>query len=233
MAIQKLPVRFAVDRAGFVGADGATHCGAFDLAYLCCLPGMVVMAPADEAELMHAVATAVAIDDGPSAFRYPRGEGVGVELPERGVPWKIGKGRIVLEGTAVAILSLGTRLAEALNAAEELNTRGLSTTVADARFAKPLDHDLIRRLAENHEVLLTVEEGSAGRFGAHVSQFMTSEGLLDNGLRFRTLVMPDEFVDQDSPAAQYERAGLTATTIVETALKALGRSEKPKKAKRA
>lgn len=233
VAIQKLPVRFAIDRAGFVGADGATHCGAYDLAYLCCLPGFVVMSPSDEAELMHAVATAVSIDDGPCAFRYPRGEGVGVEMPERGEAWEIGKGRVVREGTAVAILSLGTRLAESLKAAEELTAMGLSTTVADARFAKPLDHDLIRQLATHHEVLLTVEEGSAGGFGAHVSQFMTGEGLLDNGLKFRTLVMPDVFVDQDSPATQYERAGLTASNLVETVLKALGRNAKPKKAKRA
>ncbi|MCG8511563.1 MAG: 1-deoxy-D-xylulose-5-phosphate synthase, partial [Rhodospirillales bacterium] len=233
VAIQKLPVRFAIDRAGFVGADGATHCGAFDLAYLCCLPGMVVMSPSDEAELMHMVATAATIDDGPSAIRYPRGEGVGVEMPDAGTPLEIGKGRIVREGSTVAILSLGTRLAEALNAAEELAARGLSATVADARFAKPLDEALISDLAKNHEVLITVEEGSVGGFGSHVSHFIANAGLLDGGLKLRTLAMPDRFMDQDAPAKQYEAAGLNADHIVSAAMQALGKTEKAKKASRA
>jgi 1-deoxy-D-xylulose-5-phosphate synthase len=222
VALQSLPVRFAVDRAGLVGADGPTHAGAFDLAYLCCLPGFVVMAAADEAELMHMVATAASIDDRPCAFRYPRGEGVGVDLPAIGTPLAIGKGRIVREGTKVAILSLGTRLKEAIKAAEELASRGLSTTVADARFAKPLDHDLIRRLAHEHPVLITVEEGSAGGFAAHVMQFMATEGLLDGGLRFRPMTLPDIFQDQDKPELQYDLAHLNARHIVETALRALG-----------
>ncbi len=226
VAIQGLPVRFAIDRAGFVGADGSTHCGAYDLAYLCCLPGMVVMAAADEAELVHMVATAAAIDDRPSAFRYPRGEGVGIELPPRGEPLEIGKGRVLREGTAVALLSIGTRLQETLKAAEELAAMGLSTTVADARFAKPLDEDLIRRLAKEHEVLITVEEGSAGGFGAHVMQFMAHEGLLDNGLKFRPMVMPDLFLDQDKPFDQYEKAALNARHIAAVALAALGRADK-------
>ena len=233
VAVQNLPVRFAIDRAGYVGADGATHCGAFDLAYLCCLPGFVVMAAADEAELVHMVATAVAIDDGPSAFRYPRGEGVGVELPATGVPLEIGKGRILREGGKVAILSLGTRLVEALKAAEELAARGLPTTVADARFAKPLDQDLIRRLAKEHEVLLTVEEGSTGGFGAHVAHFLAHQGLLDNGLKFRPMTMPDVFLDQDTVANQYDMAGLSARHIVGVALTALGLPEAVVKGKRA
>ncbi|MCP5371578.1 MAG: 1-deoxy-D-xylulose-5-phosphate synthase [Hyphomicrobiales bacterium] len=223
VAIQKLPVRFAIDRAGLVGADGQTHAGAFDLAYLCCLPGFTVMAPADEAELVHMIATAAAIDDGPSAVRYPRGEGVGVDLPERGQVLPIGRGRVVREGSAVAILSLGPRLAQALQAADDLAARGLSCTVADARFAKPIDTDLIRDLAGRHEVLVTVEEGSVGGFAAQVAQFLATEGLLDHGLKFRPMVLPDTFLDQDAPAKQYETAGLTAADIVATALGALGR----------
>jgi 1-deoxy-D-xylulose-5-phosphate synthase len=225
VAIQKLPVRFAVDRAGLVGADGATHAGAFDLAYLCCLPGMVVMAAGDEADLVHMIATAVQIDDRPSAFRYPRGEGMGVEMPERGQPLPIGKGRILREGTKVALLSLGGRLGEAGKAAEELAARGLSTTVADARFAKPLDEDLIRRLAREHEVMITIEEGSVGGFGSHVMQLMALEGLLESGLKFRPMTLPDVFLDHDSPEVQYDRAGLTARHIVSMSLKALGRAK--------
>ncbi|MEE9316748.1 MAG: 1-deoxy-D-xylulose-5-phosphate synthase, partial [Rhodospirillales bacterium] len=224
VAIQSLPVRFAIDRAGYVGADGSTHCGAFDLPYLCTLPGFIVMAPSDEAELIHMTATAVTIDDRPSAIRYPRGEGVGVELPSRGTPLPIGKGRVVREGTTVAILSLGARLAEATKAAEELAAMGLSTTVADARFAKPLDEDLIRRLAREHEVLLTVEEGSAGGFAAHVLQFMTNEGLMENGLKVRVMTMPDEFFENDKPDHQYELAGLKAPHMVAHILAALGRT---------
>ncbi len=225
VAIQKLPVRFALDRAGLVGADGATHAGAYDLAYLCCLPGFVVMAPSDEAELVHMVATAVGIDDGPSAIRYPRGEGVGIELPAKGEALEIGKGRIVREGSTVAILSLGTRLQESLAAAEDLAARGLSTTVADARFAKPIDKDLIRQLAENHEVLVTIEEGATGGFAAHVMQFMADKGLLDNGLKFRAMTLPDVFAEQDTPSKQHETVGLTAPHIVSKVLCALGRQE--------
>jgi 1-deoxy-D-xylulose-5-phosphate synthase len=222
VALQTLPVRFAIDRAGLVGADGATHAGAFDLAYLCCLPGFVVMAAGDEADLVHMVATAAALDDRPSAFRYPRGEGLGIELPGQGVPLEIGKGRIMREGTKIAILSLGGRLAESMKAADELAARGLSTTLADARFAKPLDHDLIRRLANEHEVMITIEEGAAGGFAAHVMQFLATEGLLDSGLRLRPMVLPDVFIDQDTPESQYDQAGLNARHIVATALKALG-----------
>tara|TARA_Y100000031_G_scaffold153818_1_gene199951 strand:- start:1392 stop:3326 length:1935 start_codon:yes stop_codon:yes gene_type:complete len=225
VAIQSLPVRFAIDRAGYVGADGCTHCGAFDLPYLCTLPGFVVMASADEAELMHMIATAAAIDDRPSAIRYPRGEGVGVELPSRGQALEIGKGRVLREGSTVAILSLGTRLGEALKAAEELAAMGLSPTVADARFAKPLDEDLIRRLATGHEVLLTIEEGSAGGFSAHVLQFLANEGLLENGLKVRVMTMPDEFVDHNKPDTQYEMAGLKAPHMVANVLAALGRAD--------
>ncbi|WP_417412084.1 1-deoxy-D-xylulose-5-phosphate synthase [Hoeflea sp.] len=221
VAIQKLPVRFPIDRAGFVGADGATHAGSFDTTYLACLPGFVVMAASDEAELKHMVRTAVAYDDGPISFRYPRGEGVGVEMPERGQILEIGKGRIVREGTKVALLSFGTRLAECLVAAEDLNAAGLSTTVADARFAKPLDHDLIRQLARHHEVLVTIEEGSVGGFGSHVLQFLANDGLLDGGLRVRSLVMPDIFMDHASPDAMYARAGLDRKGIVDTVFKAL------------
>ncbi|MEQ8806049.1 MAG: 1-deoxy-D-xylulose-5-phosphate synthase, partial [Rhodospirillales bacterium] len=195
VAIQSLPVRFAIDRAGYVGADGSTHCGAFDLPYLCTLPGFVVMAPADEAELMHMTATAAGINDRPSAIRYPRGEGVGVELPAKGTPLEIGKGRILREGSTIAILSLGAPLQECLKAAEDLGTRGLSVTVADARFAKPIDEDLVRRLAADHEVLVTVEEGSIGGFSAQVLQFMANDGLLENGLKVRAVTMPDAFLE--------------------------------------
>jgi 1-deoxy-D-xylulose-5-phosphate synthase len=222
VAIQRLPVRFAIDRAGLVGADGATHAGAFDLTYLCCLPHFVVMAAADEAELVHMVATCRAIDDGPSAVRYPRGEGVGIEMPEIGVPLEIGKGRILRQGSAVAILSLGSRLAESMRAADDLAARGLSTTVADARFAKPLDLELLRALAGSHDVLITIEEGSVGGFSSHVLHALASEGLLDGGLKVRPLTLPDRFIDHDSPAVQYAEAGLDAAAIVATALAALG-----------
>ncbi len=222
VAIQKLPVRFAIDRAGLVGADGATHAGSFDLAFLGCLPDLVFMCPANEVELMHAVATAAAIDDRPSAFRYPRGEGVGLDLPERGEVLPIGKGRIVREGGRVAILSLGTRLAEACKAAEDLAARGLSTTVADARFMKPLDEDLILRLAREHEVLVTVEEGSVGGFGSHVLHFLAQSGVLDRGLKVRSLVLPDRFLDHDQPKVQYDEAGLNAPHITASVLAALG-----------
>ena len=222
VALQNLPVRFAIDRAGLVGADGATHAGAYDLAYLGCLPGMVLMAPSDEAELVHAVATATALDDRPSAFRYPRGEGTGVALPERGEAWALGRGRVLREGGRVAILSLGTRLADALLAAEELTARGLPATVADARFAKPLDTALIDQLARHHEVLVTVEEGSMGGFAAAVMQHLASTGLLDRGLRFRPLTLPDHFIDHNTPAAQLAEAGLTAKNITQTVLNALG-----------
>lgn len=222
VAIQKLPVRFALDRAGLVGADGATHAGAFDIAYLACLPDMVVMAAADEAELSHMVATAAAYDAGPIAFRYPRGEGVGVEMPQFGIPLAIGKGRIVREGTQVALLSLGTRLAECLAAAEQLGQRGLSTTVADARFAKPLDEAMILRLAREHEILVTVEEGSVGGFGSHVLHLLAREGLLDGGLKIRSLTLPDVFQEHGKPAAMYADAGLDADGIVRTVENALG-----------
>ena len=222
VAIQQLPVRFAMDRAGLVGADGATHAGAYDVAYLGCLPGFVIMAPADEAELMHMVATAVAIDDRPSAFRYPRGDGVGVEMPAKGQILPIGKGRIIREGTKVAILSFGTRLKDACMAAEELGARGLSTTVADARFCKPLDEDLIRRLAADHEVLITIEEGSVGGFGSHVLQFLAITGQLDDGPKVRPMVLPDRFIDHNKPELQYDEAALNAKHIVATALQALG-----------
>ena len=222
VAIQRLPVRFAIDRAGLVGADGPTHAGSFDITYLATLPGFVVMAAADEAELVHMVHTAAMIDDRPSAFRYPRGEGVGVPLPEQPKMLEIGKGRIVREGTAIAILSLGGRLQEALSAADELQTRGLSTTVADARFAKPLDEDMIRMLAREHEVLITLEEGSIGGFGAHVMQFLAMAGFLDAGLKIRPMLLPDRFVAHGTPAGMYEDAGLTADHIVDMALSALG-----------
>ena len=225
VAIQKLPVRFALDRAGLVGADGATHAGAFDLAYLGCLPEFVIMAAADEAELVHMVATQVAHDEGPSAVRYPRGDGVGVEMPEIGVPLPIGKGRVMREGTTVAILSLGTRLAEAMKAANELQSFGLSTTVVDARFAKPLDIELINRLAREHEVLITVEEGSIGGFGSHVVHHLATAGLLDSGLKIRPMVLPDRFLDHDNPVKQYDEAGLNARHITATALAALGRTD--------
>ena len=222
VAIQNLPVRFAIDRAGLVGADGPTHAGSFDVGYLGALPGFVLMAAADEAELARMVATAAAYDEGPSAFRYPRGEGTGVAIPELAEPLEIGRGRIVREGTAVAILSLGTRLQECLKAADQLGARGLSATVADARFAKPLDLDLIHRLAREHEALITVEEGSVGGFGAFVLQHLASVGALDNGLKIRTLTLPDRFQDQDKPDAMYAEAGLDADGVTLAALQALG-----------
>ncbi|WP_280514572.1 transketolase C-terminal domain-containing protein, partial [Camelimonas fluminis] len=222
VALQNLPVRFALDRAGLVGADGPTHAGAFDIAYLACLPNMVVMAASDEAELVHMVATAAAYEDGPIAFRYPRGEGVGVDMPERGVPLPIGKGRIVREGSRVALLSLGTRLAEALKAAEELEARGLPTTVADARFAKPLDLELILGLARTHEVLITIEEGSVGGFGSWVLQALSDHGALDGGLKVRAMTLPDAYQDHDKPERMYADAGLDAAGIVEKALSTLG-----------
>ncbi len=223
VAVQKLPVRFAIDRAGFVGADGPTHAGSFDLAYLGCLPEFVIMAAADEAELVHMVATAAAIDDRPSAFRYPRGEGTGVELPAEGVPLEIGRGRVVREGSKVALLSFGTRLGECLKAADQLAAFGLSTTVADARFMKPLDTALIARLAREHEVLIMVEEGSVGGFGSHVLHYLAEAGLLDRGLKVRSLVLPDVFVEHDAPGKMYERAGLNAPGIVDAVFAALGR----------
>jgi 1-deoxy-D-xylulose-5-phosphate synthase len=222
VAIQRLPVRFAIDRAGLVGADGATHAGAFDIAYLANLPGFVVMAAADEAELVHMVATAAALDDRPSAFRYPRGEGMGVDMPERGRPLEIGKGRIVAEGGRVAILSFGTRLAEVLKAREALASRGLAPTVADARFAKPLDRDLILQLARHHEALITVEEGAIGGFGSHVAQLLAEEGIFDRGLKFRSMVLPDIFIDQASPEDMYAVAGMNAPEIEAKALEVLG-----------
>jgi len=222
VAIQGLPVRFAIDRAGLVGADGATHAGSFDLGYLGQLPGFVIMGPADEAELAHMIATATAIDDRPSAFRFPRGEGVGVVIPELAEPLEVGRGRVVREGTAVAILSFGTRLAESLKAADLLAARGFSTTVADARFAKPLDVDLILRLAREHEVLITVEEGAVGGFGAFVLHALADHGALDRGLKVRTLTLPDLFQDQDKPEAMYAAAGLDAEGILRTAINALG-----------
>jgi 1-deoxy-D-xylulose-5-phosphate synthase len=224
VAIQKLPVRFAMDRAGLVGADGPTHAGSFDVAYLGCLPHFVLMAPADEAELVHMVATAVAIDDRPSALRYPRGEGRGVPLPEEGKPLEIGKGRIVREGNKIAIFSYGSRLGECLKAADELSAHGLSTTVADARFAKPLDVDLLLRLAREHEVLLTIEEGSVGGFGSFVLQTLADQGVLDRGIKIRQMVLPDIFIDQDSPNAMYAKAGLDAKGIVAKAFEALGQN---------
>jgi len=223
VAIQKLPVRFAIDRAGLVGADGQTHAGSYDVAYLGCLPDMVLMAAADEAELMHMVATAASIDDRPSAFRYPRGEGVGIDLPERGSVLELGKGRIVREGTTVAILSFGARLQEGLKAAEELAARGLSTTVADARFCKPLDEDLVRRLAAEHEVLITIEEGAVGGFSSHVLGFLAHGGMLENGLKVRPMYFPDRFINHAKPVEQYEDAGLEAQHIVDMALSAIGR----------
>jgi 1-deoxy-D-xylulose-5-phosphate synthase len=223
VAIQRLPVRFALDRAGLVGADGPTHAGAFDVSYLGCLPGFVLMAAADEAELVHMVATAAAIDDRPSALRYPRGDGVGVDMPEFGVPLEIGKGRIMREGSSVALLSFGTRLAHCLAAAETLASHGLTTTVADARFAKPLDVDMVLRLAREHEVLITVEEGAVGGFSAQVLQALTQHGALDHGLKVRCMVLPDMFIEHDSPAAMYAAAGLDAKGIVAKVFEALGK----------
>ncbi|MEE2525223.1 1-deoxy-D-xylulose-5-phosphate synthase [Hyphobacterium sp. HN65] len=225
VAIQKLPVRFAIDRAGLVGADGATHAGSFDIGYLGALPGFVLMAAADEAELARMVATSVEIDDRPSGFRYPRGSGIGLDIPEIAAPLEIGKGRIVREGTQIALVSLGGRLQEALKAADELAARGLSTTVADARFAKPLDEDLLTRLAREHEVVITIEEGARGGFGAFVLHFYAERGALDQGLKIRTMTLPDVFQDQDTPERMYDEAGLNAPHIVACALDALGRNE--------
>ena len=223
VAVQKLPVRFAIDRAGLVGADGPTHAGSFDIAYLACLPDFVVMAAADEAELAHMVATAVAIDDRPSAFRYPRGDGTGVPMPDEGKPLEIGRGRILREGGSVALLSFGARLTECMKAADELAAQGIACTVADARFAKPLDRELILRLAHSHEMLLTIEEGSVGGFGSHVLEFLAREGMLERGLKVRPLVLPDLFIEQDSPANMYARAGLDACGIVAAVQRGLGR----------
>jgi 1-deoxy-D-xylulose-5-phosphate synthase len=223
VAIQRLPVRFALDRAGLVGADGPTHAGSFDVSYLGCLPGFVIMAAADEAELVHMVATAAAIDDRPSALRYPRGDGVGVDMPEFGIPLEIGKGRIMREGSSVALLSFGTRLAHCLSAAETLASHGLTTTVADARFAKPLDVDTVLRLAREHEVLITVEEAAIGGFSAQVLQVLTHHGALDNGLKVRCMILPDIFIEHDSPAVMYAAAGLDAKGIVAKVFEALGK----------
>jgi 1-deoxy-D-xylulose-5-phosphate synthase len=231
VAIQRLPVRFALDRAGLVGADGPTHAGSFDVSYLGCLPGFVLMAAADEADLVHMVATAAAIDDRPSALRYPRGDGVGVDMPEFGVPLEIGKGRIMREGSSVALLSYGTRLAHCLTAAETLASHGLTTTVADARFAKPLDVDLVLRLAREHEVLITVEEAAIGGFSAQVLHALTHHGALDNGLKVRCMVLPDMFIEHDSPAAMYAAAGLDAKGIVAKVFEALGKDARREFAK--
>jgi 1-deoxy-D-xylulose-5-phosphate synthase len=230
VAIQRLPVRFAMDRAGLVGADGPTHAGSFDVGYLGALPGMVLMAAADEVELARMVATAAAIDDRPSAFRYPRGEGVGLEMPAVAELLEIGRGRIVREGTSVALLALGTRLGECLLAADMLAAHGLSTTVADARFAKPLDEDMILRLAREHECLITVEEGAMGGFGAFVLQLLAERGALDRGLKVRTLNLPDVFQDQDKPELMYAQAGLDADGIVRTVFAALGVERKAARA---
>ncbi|MDF1706864.1 MAG: 1-deoxy-D-xylulose-5-phosphate synthase [Paracoccaceae bacterium] len=222
VAIQRLPVRFAIDRAGLVGADGATHAGAFDVAFLSNLPGFVVMAAADEAELVHMVATAAAHDDGPIAFRFPRGDGTGVTMPERGEPLEIGKGRMIQQGKRVAILSFGTRLSEVMTACEALSARGITPTVADARFAKPLDRDLILQLAADHEALITIEEGAVGGFGSHVAQLLADEGVFDTGLRFRSMVLPDTFIDQSSPEDMYATAELSAADIEAKVLNVLG-----------
>ncbi|MBT2132336.1 1-deoxy-D-xylulose-5-phosphate synthase [Aliiroseovarius lamellibrachiae] len=222
VAVQRLPVRFAIDRAGLVGADGATHAGSFDIAFMANLPDMVVMAAADEAELMHMIATAHSINDRPSAFRYPRGEGVGVELPERGEVLEIGKGRMIQKGARVAILSFGTRLSEVEKAAEKLAAKGITPTIADARFAKPLDRDMILDLAANHEALITIEEGSVGGFGSHVAQLLANEAVFDTGLKFRSMVLPDTFVDHAAPDRMYEDAGLSAAGIEAKVLDVLG-----------
>ena len=222
VALQRLPVRFAIDRAGLVGAAGATHAGAYDIAFLANLPGMVVMAAADEAELVHMIATAAAHDSGPIAFRYPRGEGVGVEMPEHGEVLEIGKGRVIQEGGRIALLSFGTRLDEVQKAAESLSNKGISPTIVDARFAKPLDKELILQLADSHEALVTIEEGSVGGFGSHVAQLLSDEGVFDRGLKFRSMVLPDIFIDQASPADMYKVAGLNAADIVAKVLDALG-----------
>jgi 1-deoxy-D-xylulose-5-phosphate synthase len=228
VAIQKLPVRFAIDRAGLVGADGPTHAGSFDVAYLGVLPDFVVMAAGDEAELFHMVATAAAIDDRPSAVRYPRGEGIGIDLPETGVPLEIGKGRILREGTSVALLSFGARLKECYEAADDLTLRGFDTTVADARFCKPLDTDLVTRLVKEHEVVITIEEGSIGGFASHVLNFLATEGMLDAGAKIRPMILPDVFLDHGTPEGMYAEAGLKAPNIVATALAALGRQSEIK-----
>ncbi|KZL14149.1 1-deoxy-D-xylulose-5-phosphate synthase [Pseudovibrio sp. Ad26] len=225
VAIQKLPVRFPIDRAGLVGADGATHAGSFDTAFLSCLPGMVIMSPGDEAELVHMVSTAAAYDEGPIAFRYPRGEGIGIDLPEVGMPLEIGKGRIVKEGSRVALVSLGGRLQEALRAADTLDAAGLSTTVADARFAKPLDTEMIGRLAKEHDVLITIEEGSIGGFGSQVLQFLSDNGLLDGSLKVRSMILPDVFQDHAKPETMYKDAGLDASGIVHRVFETLGKAE--------
>ncbi|OWY13029.1 1-deoxy-D-xylulose-5-phosphate synthase [Thioclava sp. F34-6] len=222
VAIQRLPVRFAIDRAGLVGADGATHAGSFDVGFMSSLPGMVVMAAADEAELVHMVATAAAYDDGPIAFRYPRGEGMGVDMPEEGVPLEIGKGRMIAEGARVAILSYGTRLAEVLKAREALQARGLAPTIADARFAKPLDTDLIDRLVAEHEALICIEEGAVGGFGSHVAQYLSDQGVFDHGFKFRSMVLPDTFIDHASPEDMYHSAGMDAPQIEAKVLELLG-----------
>ncbi|WP_322867224.1 1-deoxy-D-xylulose-5-phosphate synthase [Aquicoccus sp. G2-2] len=222
VALQNLPVRFAIDRAGLVGADGATHAGAFDIGYMACLPNMVVMAAADEAELKHMVATAAAHDSGPIAFRYPRGEGAGVEMPEQAVPLEIGRGRMIREGKRVAILSYGARLVEVMKAVESLEAKGISPSVADARFAKPLDRELILRLAAEHEALITIEEGAVGGFGSHVAQLLSDEGVFDAGLKFRAMVLPDAFIDQAGPAEMYDEAGLNAPQIEAKVLDVLG-----------
>ncbi|CAI9111425.1 OLC1v1011646C1 [Oldenlandia corymbosa var. corymbosa] len=223
--LQKLPVRFAMDRAGLVGADGPTHCGAFDVAYMACLPNMIVMAPADEAELMHMVATAATIDDRPSCFRFPRGNGVGVPLPanNKGTPIEIGKGRLLREGSRVAIIGYGSIVQECLGAAEMLKSHNISPTIADARFCKPLDADLIRRLAKEHEILITVEEGSIGGFGSHVAHFLSLNGILDGPLKLRSMLLPDRYIDHGSPADQIEQAGLSSKHISATVLSLLGK----------
>ncbi|WP_375673412.1 1-deoxy-D-xylulose-5-phosphate synthase [Bartonella sp. TS82HLJMH] len=223
VSIQKLPVRFAIDRAGFVGADGATHAGSFDIVFLTTLPEFVVMAPSDEVELMHMVRTAAAYDQGPISFRYPRGEGIGMDLPQRGELLEIGKGRVLREGNRVALVCFGARMSEVLMAADALSAEGLSTTVADARFAKPLDKDLMRRLAREHEVLVTIEEGAMGGFGAHLLQFLAQEGLLEHGLKVRTLTLPDKYLNHGSPETVLARIGLDAVGIINTVFTALGR----------
>jgi 1-deoxy-D-xylulose-5-phosphate synthase len=222
VAIQRLPVRFAIDRAGLVGADGATHAGSFDVAFLANLPGMVVMAAADEAELVRMVVTAAAHDDGPIAFRFPRGEGVGVEIPVDAKPLEIGKGRMIREGKQVAILSFGTRLQEVEQACEALGAKGITPTIADARFAKPLDRDMILKLAADHDALITIEEGAVGGFGSHVAQLLADEAVFDTGLKFRSMVLPDTFIDQSSPADMYAMAGLNASDIEAKVLEVLG-----------
>ncbi|MCH8467632.1 MAG: 1-deoxy-D-xylulose-5-phosphate synthase [Roseinatronobacter sp.] len=230
VAIQRLPVRFAIDRAGLVGADGATHAGSFDVAFLANLPGFVVMAAADEAELVHMVATAVAHDDGPIAFRFPRGEGEGVEMPERGIPLEIGKGRMIREGSGVAILSFGTRLGEVLRACEALAAKGITPSVADARFAKPLDREMILRLAREHDALITIEEGAVGGFGSHVAQLLADEGVFDSGLKFRSMVLPDIFIDQANPRDMYDIAAMNAPQIEAKVLEVMGVAQLGKRA---